>query len=115
MLHVIIILIMPSASSPFTYLSTMKVPQLTSPIAISAVTIIGVAFAHYILITLYTYLCIPVGLFAPLWNVLRLGSPFCYALNTLQYQLSSNYAIIWAGIVGSIITYGVTKLKISNK
>lgn len=106
---------MPSASSPLTYLSTMRVPQLTSPIAISAATIIGVALAHYILITLYTYLCIPVGIFAPLWNILRLGSPFCYALNTLQYQLSSNYALIWAGVVGSIVTYGLTKLKITNK
>lgn len=106
---------MPSASSPLTYLSTMRVPQLTSPIAISAVTIIGVALSHYILITLYTYLCIPVGIFAPLWNILRLGSPFCYALNTLQYQLSSNYALIWAGVVGSIVTYGLTKLKITNK
>jgi hypothetical protein len=104
--------IMPSASSPLTYLSTMRVPQLTSPIAISAATIIGVALAHYILITLYTYLCIPVGLFAPLWHIMRTGSPFCYALNTLQYELSRNYALIWAGVAGSIVTYFITKLKL---
>jgi len=104
---------MHSASSPFTYLSKMKRPQ--SPAAIAALTIIGVATSHYILMLLYTYLCIPVGLFAPLWNIMRLGSPFCYALNTLQYELSRNYALIWAGIIGSILTYGFTKLEISKK
>ena len=101
--------------SPSTYrfFTNMKMPENT--FAIAALSIIGVATSHYILILLYTYLCIPVGIFAPLWNILRLGSPFCYALNTLQYQLSSNYALIWAGVVGSIITYGLTKLKITNK
>ena len=105
---------MPTSASTFINL----LPQMSdistyfkNPIVVSIATIISVASLHYFVAILYYTICIPRGLFGVCWNIISLGSPFCHAINTIQYKLSENYLIIWSGVVMSLVAWFASKIK----
>ena len=103
----------PSAATPLSLLPNMsQISQyLKNPIAAAAATIIGVAALQYAFAIFYSYLCIPSGIFGAFWNILSLGSPFCYAVNTIQYKLSEHYVVIWAGAAMAVLGWFAGKIK----
>jgi hypothetical protein len=103
----------PSAATPISLLPNMLQFQqyLKNPVIAAAATIISVATLHYAFIMIYAYLCIPPGFFGAFWNIVSLGSPFCYAVNTIQYKLSENYLVIWTGTVMALLGWFVGKIK----
>ena len=95
------------------FLSSKNFTELLSnPIFASIVSIIGVAVVHYIFINLYYLICVPSGFTAIIWNIVSLGSPFCYAINTIQYKLAENYVIIWTGAVMAVVGWFASKVKL---
>ena len=101
----------PSAATPLNLIPQMsQISQyFKNPVIITITTIVAVAILHYIFAMLYAYLCIPFGILGAFWNILYLGSPFCYAINTIQYRLSENYVLIWTSAVMAIIGWFVGK------
>tara|TARA_B100000902_G_scaffold14623_1_gene17667 strand:- start:165 stop:497 length:333 start_codon:yes stop_codon:yes gene_type:complete len=106
----------PSAATPLYLLSNMTQIQnyLKNPVIAAIATIISVATLHYAFVMLYTYLCVPSGIFGAFWNIISLGSPFCYALNTIQFRLSENYITIWTGVVMALVGWFVGKIGINK-
>ena len=86
---------------------------LSNPIFASLASIILVAVVHYIFVNLYYLLCVPSGFTAIIWNIVSLGSPFCYAINTIQYKLAENYVIIWTGAVMAALAWFASKVKLN--
>lgn len=106
----------PSAATPLSLLPNMlKIQEyLKNPVIAATTTIVGVATLHYSFVMLYSYLCIPSGIFGAFWNIVSLGSPFCYALNTIQFRLSENYITIWTGVVMAIVGWFVGKIGVKK-
>lgn len=84
---------------------------LKNPAFATIATITGVAILHYTFAVLYSYLCIPSGFFGAVWNIVSLGSPFCYAINTIQYKLAENYVLIWTSAVMTMVGWFAAKIK----
>ena len=103
----------PSVATPLSLLPKMlKIQEyFKNPAGAAVVTIIGVATLQYACSMLYSYACIPSGFFGAFWNILSLGSPFCYAVNTIQYKLSEHYVVIWTGAVMAVLGWFAGKIK----
>ncbi len=94
------------------FLTNMNLTNLlSSPIFASIASIISVAVLHYIFVNLYYLLCVPYGFTAIILNIVSLGSPFCFAINTIQYKLAENYVLIWTGAVMATVAWFASKLK----
>lgn len=105
-----------SAATPLSLLPNMPQMQnyFKNPVIAAIATIISVATLHYTFIMLYTYLCVPSGFFGAFWNIISLGSPFCYALNTIQFRLSENYITIWTGVVMALLGWFIGKFGVNS-
>jgi hypothetical protein len=72
--------------------------------------IFTVASAHWILMQLYIYLCIPPGIWGFLTSFITMGSPICHFINYIQFELSKNYITIWAATAIGAVTWVIGKI-----
>lgn len=74
--------------------------------------ILATVFIHWGLVSLYSYLCVPSGIKGVFYTFLNMGSPVCFFINKIQYELSQNYITIWATAGVSLIAWLISKLKL---
>jgi hypothetical protein len=44
-------------------------------------------------------------------SAISLGSPFCHFVNTIQYEITKNYILLWSTAATATITWIIAKLK----
>ena len=83
----------------------------TALLNFSAVIFLSV-FLHWSLVTLYTHICVPSGIKGIYYTFMNLGSPVCYFINKIQYELAKNYITIWTAAGVAIVAWLINKLKL---
>ena len=69
-------------------------------------------FLHWFLVSLYTHICVPSGIKGIYYTFMNLGSPVCYFINKIQYELAKNYITIWTAAGVGIVAWLISKLKL---
>ena len=69
-------------------------------------------FLHWLLVSVYSYICVPRGIEGIYYTFMNLGSPVCYFINKVQYELAKNYITIWTAAGIGIIAWLINKLKL---
>ena len=93
-----------------TFTKLIRSPVLY-PIYHFTLVVLLSAFLHWILIYIYITMCVPTTFKGLLLTTISLGSPFCTFINTVQYELSRNYILIWASAATATFTYAIAQLQ----
>ena len=70
-------------------------------------------FTHWLLVTIYSLICVPRGIWGPIKTFINLGSPVCQFINYLQFELAKHYITIWMVAGASLVTWAVSQLTLT--
>ena len=95
-------------------ISTRMKDMITKPLAIMMASWLMLLLIQWVLINLYTYLCVPLTWWGIFTSAISLGSPLCHFVNTIQYEITKNYILLWSTAATATITWIISKLKTIN-
>ena len=75
---------------------------------------LSTCFAHWFLVNIYSYYCVPPTIMGILQSIISLGSPVCQFVNMLQYELAKHYISIWATAGTALVTWLLAKNTIAK-
>lgn len=91
--------------------STRLKDMVTKPIVIMMTSWFMLLSIQWGLIYIYTYLCVPLRWWGIFTSAISLGSPLCHFVNTIQYEITKNYILLWSTAATATITWIIAKLK----
>lgn len=93
-----------------TILNKMK-NAFSKPAAVFFASWLTLLIVQWGLINIYTYICVPLAWWGVFTSAVSLGSPLCHFINTIQYEITKNYIILWSTAATVTITWIIAKLK----
>lgn len=82
----------------------------SSPVFHVAYGVIGVSILHWFVINLYAYFCAHPSLVGALKSFVTMGSPTCQFLNKVQYELTSNFALLITTLASTLLSAIKTRI-----
>lgn len=64
-------------------------------------TIVIISSLQWIALQIYNKYCSPQSIYEIFYNMFSLGSPVCYYINTIQYELSKYYVTLWTSTIAA--------------
>jgi hypothetical protein len=86
--------------------------MVKKPLGIMMASWLMMLIIQWALINLYTYLCVPLTWWGIFTSAISLGSPLCHFVNTIQYEITKNYILLWSTAATATITWIIAKLNL---
>jgi alpha-N-acetylglucosamine transferase len=77
-------------------------------------TIVIISTLQWIALQIYNKYCSPQSMYEIFYNMFSLGSPVCYYINTIQYELSKYYVTLWTSTIAAFGAF-LVNLKIKRE
>ena len=84
---------------------------VSKPITIMLVSWFTLLIVQWGLVNIYTHICVPLTWWGIFTSAVSLGSPLCHFINTIQYEITKNYIMLWGTAATITITWIIAKFK----